>query len=139
MAPTIRAVIAAVEDRLQTIAGLNTYVHTPDQVAVPAAFVGIPPIPQYHQTMGMGRFRLDLTVTVLTSSGWSREGQLALADYVDPRGDKSIRAAIEGDRTLGGVVDDCIVVSFDPAGLVVLGPVEYVGGVFTLQTIATGT
>lgn len=138
MAPTIRAVMEAVETRLATISGLNADAHTPDQINVPAAFVGVPPIPQYHQSMGRGKFRLDLTVTVLTSNAWSREGQLALADYASPTGTKSILQAIEGDRTLGGVVDDCIVVSFEPLGLVTVGTVEYVGGLFTLQTIATG-
>lgn len=139
MAPTIAQVMQAVETRLATITGLRVNDIKPDQINPPQAIVGVPPIPRYHQSMGMGKFQINLTVTVLVSASLDRIGQLALAGYANPTGAQSIRAAIEGDKTLGGVVDDCIVVSFDPLGLEEVGIVGYYGGVFTLQTIASGT
>ncbi len=128
-----------IEARLATISGLRVTSFVPDQINVPAAFVGVPPISAYHQTFGMGRFAVDPTVTVLTSAAYDRLGQLALADYANPTGPSSIRAAVEADKTLGGVVDDCIVVDFQPLGLVKVGEIDYTAGLFTLRAIATGT
>lgn len=138
MAATIRAVLEGIEARLQTIEGLRVTAHVPDKVNIPAAFVGVPPIPQYHGTFRMGRFMIEPTVTVLTSAAYARTGQLALADYADPAGPLSIRAAIEADKTLGGAVDDCIVASFEPLGVVRVGDIDYTAGQFTLRAIATG-
>lgn len=139
MAPTIQAVMEGIEARLATIAGLRSAAIIPDQITVPQAVVGVPSIPMYHQTMGMGRFRLEPTVTVFVSTSLDRIGQMKLAGYANPTGASSIRAAIEGDRTLGGVVDDCIVTDFQSLGMVTVGAIEYLAGQFTLQVIATGT
>ncbi|WP_157251116.1 hypothetical protein [Nonomuraea typhae] len=139
MAPTIAQVMQGIEARLATIAGLRVDDVVPDQINPPAALVGVPPIPTYHQTMGRGRFMLEPTVTVLVSAAVDRAGQLALAGYANPTGPLSVLAAIEGDRTLGAVVEDCIVIDFRPLGLEEVGQIGYYGGVFTLRVIALGT
>ncbi|MEU8055710.1 hypothetical protein [Microbispora bryophytorum] len=138
MAPSIIEILEGIESRLATIPGLRTSEIVPDQVNPPIAVVGVPPISNYHATMGRGKFALEPTVTVIVSSAMDRSGQRALAEYANPTGDKSIVAAIEGDKTLGGVVDDCIVVSFDPLGLESVGAVDYYGGLFTLRVVASG-
>lgn len=139
MAPTITAVMSAIETRLATIAGLRVADIVPDQINPPQAIVGVPEIPQYHQSMGMGKFRLEPTVTILVSAALDRVGQRNLAGYANPTGAQSVRAAIEGDRTLGGTVDDCVVTAFRPLGMEEVGAIGYYGGVFTLAVIATGT
>lgn len=138
MAPTIAAVMTGIETRLATIAGLRLTEYTPDQVNPPQAFVGVPPVPNYHQTMGRGRFTLEPTVTVLVSAALDRVGQLALAEYANPTGPKSVVTAVEADKSLGGVVEDCIVVDFRPFGLQEVGVIGYFGGVFNLRVIALG-
>lgn len=138
MAPTIVQIMDGIEARLATITGLNTSEIAPDQINPPQAIVGVPPIPRYHQSMQMGKFQLEPSVTVFVSTAYDRAGQRALAEYANPTGTKSIRAAIEGDRTLGGVVDDCIVTDFAPMGLVKVGEVEYIAGQFSLAVIASG-
>lgn len=138
MAPTIRQVLLGIEARLATIPGLQTSPVMPDQITPPAAFVGLPAIPNYHATMGRGRFDLEPTVTVLVSATISKDGQLALADYANPTGTTSVLAALESDRTLGGVVEDCIVIDFRPLGMEEVGLIGYFGGVFTLRAIASG-
>lgn len=138
MAPAIAAIMLAIEDRLKTINGLRTSDYVPDQLNPPVAIVGVPPISNYHATMGRGRFTLEPTITVIVSGALDRIGQRALADYADPTGERSIRAAIEGDKTLGGLVDDCIVVSFRPLGQEAVGAINYIGGEFTLRVVASG-
>lgn len=127
-----------IEARLATIAGLRVSEIIPDQINPPAAIVGVPPIPNYRIAMGKGAYELAPTVTVLVSAALDRVGQLQLAGYADPTGASSIITAIEGDRSLGGAVADCVVESFRPIGLEEVGVIGYYGGVFTLKCIAAG-
>ncbi|GGK32144.1 hypothetical protein GCM10010124_26170 [Pilimelia terevasa] len=138
MAPTILQVMQGIEARLNTITGLRVSDIAPDQINPPAAVVGVPAVPAYHATMGRGRFQLAPTVTVLVSAGLDRVGQHKLAGYANPTGALSVVAAVEADKTLGGVVDDCHVVGFRPLGLEEIGLIGYYGGVFELRVIATG-
>ncbi len=138
MAPTILQVMEGIEARLATISGLRTSGIYPDQLNPPVAIVGVPPISSYHATMANGHFLIEPTVTVLVSAALDRVGQHALAEYANPTGLSSVKVAIEGDRTLGGVVDDCIVMSFQPIELETAGALVYYGGRFVLRAVASG-
>lgn len=139
MAPTIAAIMAGIETRLATISGLRVNDVDPYNPTPPFAFVGMPDNIDYHATMGRGKAVLNFTITVGTSSVSDRSGQLALADYASFTGTKSIIGAIEGDRTLGGVVDDCVVTGFRKVdGFITLGQATYFGGIFSVMVAATG-
>ena len=88
--------------------------------------------------MRQGTFELAPTVVILVSAALSRTGQMALAEYANPTGPQSVRNAIETDKTLGGVVDQCVVRSFRPLGLEEVGELPYFGGLFTLTVTAEG-
>lgn len=128
-----------IEARLGTIDGLRVSEVIQDQINPPQAMVGVPPIPNYHATMGRAKFTVEPTVTLFVSAGVDRVGQLAMAEYANPTGTRSVVAAIEADRTLGGVVDDCIVIDFQPLGLEEVGQIGYYGGTFRLRVVASGT
>jgi hypothetical protein len=137
-------IMAGIQARLDTIAGLRTDAITPESTNTPFAFVGVPHRIDYHATQGVprGKVALFFTVTVGVSSVVDRVGQSQLAGYADPTGTPSIKAAIEADRTLGGVVDDCIVVSFernDSVGVTGDPEAKFYGGEFVLQVVATPT
>lgn len=138
-APDITEVMDGIEARLATIPNLRVSSETAPQINPPQAIVGVPPIPNYHATMGRGRFQVEPTVTVFTSKAYDRTGQRKLAAYANPTGSESIIAAIEGDRQLGGVVHDCIVVSFEVLGLQEVGIIGYFGGRFQLRVVAQGS
>jgi hypothetical protein len=130
------ALMTGIESRLLTISGLRVTDYIPGQVNPPAAVIGVPAIESY--ATGLSRYQRPIlmpTVTVLTSAVLDRVGQRALAEYASPAGDKSVPAAIAGDRTLGGVVDDCQVVRFDPLGIEEVGLIGYFGGRFTLRIV----
>jgi len=129
----------AVEARLQTIGGLRTSAYVADQINPPHAVVGVPEVDNYHATFHRGRMTIELQVWVLVSSTLDRTGQMLLADYADPVGSTSIANALETDKTLGGVVNDCIVLSFRPLGTEEVGQLGYYGGVFDLRIIADGS
>ncbi len=131
-------VMTGVRSRLASISGLNAHDISPGQITPPAAIVRVPPI-NYRETFQRGVASLPMTVTVLVSSAMDQAGQLKLAAYASPTGADSIIAAIEGDKTLGGVVSDCIVWDFRPLGLDEVGEIGYFGGVFNLRVALPGT
>lgn len=137
-APSMLAIMQGINTRLATITGLRTDAGIPDQINPPQAIVGVSAVPNYHEAFKHGLMRFDPTVTILVSKAYSRTSEIMLASYVDPTGATSIHAAIEADRTLGGVVDDCIVESFRPMNAEEVGLIGYVGGVFQLRVLAKG-
>jgi hypothetical protein len=137
-APTVGQVLAGIETQLKTIAGLRTNQYVPDQLNPPQAVVDFPGDITYHEAFAHGKFRFDPTVTILVSKAVDRVGTAALAAYASPTGARSIHTAIELDRTLGAVVDDCIVVHFRRLNQQEIDGIGFFGGVFTLHVIATG-
>lgn len=137
-AVTLAQIMAGLETRLQTIAGLNTADTVPGQITPPYAYVGVPEIPSYRVAFGRGSWMPNPTITILTSSKAMGDDQLVLASYADVTGANSIPLAIEADRTLGLAGVDCIVTSFRPLGMEEVATLGYYGGIFTLQMIAPG-
>jgi hypothetical protein len=137
-APTIGQIVEAVETRLETISGLRTAEYVPDAVNPPQAVVDFSGPIDYHQTFVHGKQRLELTVIILVSRSVDRIGSAALAAYASTTGTNSIHAAIEGDATLGGIVDDCTVAEFRRLGQEEIDGLGFYGGVFTLHVIAPG-
>jgi hypothetical protein len=95
--------------RIETIPGLRAFDYQPDQVNPPFAFPTLDEI-RYHQTgMGSGGVVMDFTITIVVGRASERTAQDELDKYTAFSGTQSIRAALEADRTLGGVADDLIV------------------------------
>jgi hypothetical protein len=95
--------------RLATISGLRCYDYQPDQMNPPFAFPTLNQI-RYHATaMGSGGVEMDFDVTLVLTRQSERIAQDEIDKYTAFSGAQSVRAAIEGDRTLGGVFEDCVV------------------------------
>ena len=109
MPATISQVKDGLKARIETISGLRAFDYQPDQVNPPFAWPTLDEI-RYHQTgMSSGGVVMDFTITLVVQRVTERVAQDALDQYMSWSGVKSLRAAIEGDRTLGGVCDDLIV------------------------------
>ena len=90
--------------RLETISGLRVYDLIPDTVTPPAAVVGQLDFTfDIDNARGLDQAQVDVLVIVQRFS--ERSGQNLLDLYLSGSGASSIKAAIEGDRTLGGVVN----------------------------------
>ena len=116
MADEIGAARAGLRARLETIPGLRVLDHPPDAVnELPAAVVSLdsrePP-----RTLGGRGFEGRMRVTLLVASASAREARAALDRLLDPSGPQSVEAAVDGDNTWGGAVDDGRLVAVENVG-----------------------
>ena len=63
----------------------------------------------YHRAMQNGHADWSITIQALAGLTSDRGAQELLDRMLESTGSASVRAAIEADKTLGGVVDNCIV------------------------------
>lgn len=138
---TIKQIREGIETRLGTVSGLRTSHVVKPEISPPEAMVMAPTIDPYHGTMGKANALTEyqFEVWVFTSAAWLRTGQDLLDEYASPTGAKSVKLAIEGDQTLGGVVDDCFVSRFRSMNVEEIGAIGYIGGIFTVPVFARGT
>lgn len=108
MPATVSQVAAGLKTRLATISGLRTFSYQPEQENPPFAYPEINSI-DYHRAYGGGDVVMNWTIYVVVGRWLDRTAHAALDDYLSYSGAKSIRAAIEGDQTLGGVCQTLIV------------------------------
>jgi hypothetical protein len=109
MPATISQVKDGLKARINTVSGLRAFDYQPDQVNPPFAWPTLDTI-TYHQTgMNNGGVVMNFTITLVVNRAAERVAQDQLDQYMSWDGAKSLRAAIEADRTLGGVCDDLIV------------------------------
>jgi hypothetical protein len=133
---TLEQVALGLEARLETIQGLRPSEFVPSKITPPAAIVALAEVPNYRVALSGVKFDVNMTVTILVSAAFDRVGQMNLLAYADRVGEKSVFAAVEADRTLGGAADDCQVTGFRPLGLEEVGLLQYYGGVFSLRVMA---
>lgn len=89
------------ETRLATITGLNAHDEEPGTIITPAAF----PMPgsiEYDETMDSDVSTYTLRIRLLVQLAVNAVAQSNLDPYLAPSGSSSIRAAFNGDHTLGG-------------------------------------
>jgi hypothetical protein len=128
---TITQVKTGLAARLATITGLRTYAYQPDQLNAPMAYSNLNTI-TYHRTFG-GMTEQEYTVTVIVARATERTAEASVDGYTAYEGTTSVRAAIEADRTLGGVVDDLIVESATGIQSVSANDTEYLSVDFVVR------
>ena len=109
MSATVGQVKTGLKVALATISGLRAYSSQPDQVNPPFAFPSLESI-DYHNAMGGGLVTQTYRVTVIVGRASERSSEKLLDAYLS-YATGGVRAAIESDQTLGGVVETCIVES----------------------------
>ena len=138
-APTIDQIVTGLETRLATISGLRHTPYLPDQVNPPQAVVYLPRITAYHGTMQRGTMELTAEIHVYVSDVLSRTTRKALGTYMDVTGANSVIIAIEGDKTLGGVVSDLYVDDASELSPNEIAAIGLYGARFTVQIVAQGS
>ena len=138
------ASVAAIRDglkvRLQTIAGLRVHEYHAPRIEPPAAII-IPGDPgrsntyavKFDATMGRGSDDLVFTVLVIVSNVVERASQDKLDAYLDGSGASSVKAAIEGEGTLGGIVSFAVVSAIRQYGLVQYAGQTFLGAEFLIE------
>jgi len=96
----------AVADAVATIVGVQSNAYMISAPTPPCFFVQ-PGEVDYNTTMQGGTYRWELVLTGLASLGSTDVGAQKILDrWLARTGPSSVRAAIESDRTLGGVVQE---------------------------------
>lgn len=104
-----------VADRIATIPGLNASAQVQTNPGLPIAYV-VPDSADYHVQMGTGsdwNLIIELQVAMVSDIG----SQKLLDQFLSSTGSTSIKAAVEGDKTLGGIAEDTLVRGFRDYGM----------------------
>ena len=108
MSVTVSQIRAGLATNLATVTGaqISSY-----QLANPTtpAFAIFPAATEYNQAMARGLDKWTFTVQAIVSAAVDQNGQQQLDEYLAPTGSTSVRAALETDRTLAGVVQNLVV------------------------------
>lgn len=123
--------------RLATITGLRSSAYIPDNPQPPVAIV-MPGRIQYDTAFGRGSDEYQFTIMVIVGRVADRNSQTTLDAYCASSGSASIKAAIEGDRSLGGKALDCRVTEMTNQGSLAIGDVTYHTAEFSVTVIAAG-
>jgi hypothetical protein len=103
--------------RLDTIVGLRVYKGASGNVEYPAAVIYPPTTVDYRDDLGFGSYPATFVVMLSVPATVDRK-QLDLYPFLDRTGASSIFAAVETDRSLGGLnVDARVVSAADPLDL----------------------
>lgn len=90
----------------------------------------------YHGAMQNGHGNWTITVQALVGLASDRGAQELLDRLLESSGSASVRAAIETDKTLGGVVDNCIVTGASGYRQYATGQGDVLGCEFSVAVIA---
>lgn len=131
MVATISQVNTGIKARLATIAGLRVFDYMPDAVNPPLAFPVLTGI-EYHKAFGGGDVQFAYNIGVVVGRVSDRTAQTTLDQYMSYGGATSVRAALEGDPTLGGIVDTLILSSSASISSLVIGDANFITVDFTL-------
>ena len=121
--------------RIATISGLRTAATIPDQVNPPVAIV-IPERLTYDDAYGKGLVTYSFLVQVIVGKVSERTSQNKIDGFINPTGTTSIKAAIEGDKTLNGVVFDTRVTEVTGYSVVQVGDIAYMSCEFRVTVLA---
>ena len=124
----IRAGLAA---NIATISGLRVAAEIPDNPSPPIAVISLNSI-TYDLAMARGTTLYNFTVTLIVGRVAERDAQRKL-DAFAGAGERSIKTAVQSDRTLGGAAFDCRLSEMSTLGGVTINEVTYVAADFAVQ------
>ena len=131
----ISAIRQGIATNLGTIPGLRASAELIDNPTPPIAVINLDSI-DYHGAMQNGLTTYNFVVTVIVGRAAEREMQRKLDAYCQPTGAQSVKAAIESNRSLSGVIFDLIVVSSSPSGNITINDQTYLAAEFTVTVFA---
>lgn len=124
MPATVSQVADGLKARLATVTGLRTFSYQPEQVNPPVAFPVLESI-DYHKAFGGGNVQMRFTIIVIVGRYLDRVAHANLDGFLSYDGVTSLRAAIEGDRTLGGVAQTLVMDSSLSIGALPVAEAEF--------------
>jgi hypothetical protein len=126
---------AGIKTNLATISGLRVSDFQPDNINPPVAIV-FPISVNYDETFARGMQTYTFSVQVIVGRVSERTGQNSIDAYISSTGTKSIKLAIESNKTLGGKAFDLRVTDMRNYGELLVGEVNYLSAEFVVLCYA---
>jgi len=124
MPATVSQVADGIKVRLATVSGLRTFSYQPEQLNPPVAFPVLESV-EYHRAFGGGDVQMRWQIFVIVGRYLDRVAHSNLDGFLSYSGATSLRAAIEGDQTLGGVVNTLVLDSGLSIGSLTVAEADY--------------
>lgn len=131
MALNLNATMDAIGTRLLTITGLRVFDFQAHSIVAPAAVVAMPSV-EYDVTKIRGTDKCVFPVHVLVSKVNDKAARDKLSGYIAGTGATSIKAVLESDRTLGGVVQQIRVMDAT-ISVMKVGDLDYLSATFQVE------
>lgn len=135
MAASVTSLRAGLAARLATITGLEAHAVFQGQVTAPAAVVDVELI-NFDASGARMSDDFLFVVTLMVGAQVTPQAQANLDAYLAGSGAASVKAAIEGDCTLGGAAQLTRVVGVRKYGLLEYAGVDYCGAEFVVEVMA---
>lgn len=135
MAGTASSIHSGLRTRLATITGLRVADHLPEQIQPPMAVIQLQTV-AYHRAMRGGLSAWEFVVSLVAGRMGERSSQVQLDGWISYDGSTSVRAAIEGDPTLGGACSTLTVGEMITVRPLSLGDASYLTCEFTVTVHA---
>lgn len=128
---SISGIRSAMATNLSSIPGLRVASEIPDQINPPVAVISMNNI-EYDGAFQQGLTTMNFTVQLVVTRMAERRAQERLDLYSEPRGEQSVKSAIESDRTLGGNASDVRVESRPNVGSLQVNDQDYLAADFSV-------
>lgn len=125
---------AGIGENIATISGLRVATEVPDNPSPPIAVIDLKSA-AYDLDFKRGMTQYEFTVTLIVGRVAERDAQRKLDAYIG-NGERSIKTAVESDRTLGGSAFDVRLASLSNVGALSLGEQTYLAADFAVTVFA---
>lgn len=135
----VKAVMAEIATKLDTITGLRAFGYPPGKLPLPGGFVTPPDDVTYDETYGRGSDAMTIPVFVLVARGDERAAVLELVPYLSGSGSKSVKAAVDSTNANAYTSCDTVTVTRATCGAYIYNAVDTLGVEFTVQVTGSGS
>jgi hypothetical protein len=132
----LTAIRAGLKANLETIPNLRASANIPDMPNPPQAIVALNRI-GYDVANAKGAAQYDFVVTVIVGRQSERTAQTSLDEYISTTHARSIKNAIQSDRTLAGSAYDVRAVEMTGLNVVSIGEVNYLSADFSVTVYSS--
>jgi hypothetical protein len=131
---SVTAIRAGIASNISSIAGLRVYADIPDNPAMPCAVVTLQSV-TYDRSFQRGLTEYELQVTVIFGRIATAQAQRSL-DQIISTGERSLKAAVESDKTLDGAAFDTHLSAMTNVASVTIGDMTYLSADFAVTVFA---
>lgn len=131
---SITAIRTELASNIGNISGIRTYADIPDNPAMPAAVVTLANV-NYDQAFQRGLTEYNFIVTVIFGRIATASAQRNL-DSLISTGDRSLKVAVESDKTLDGNAYDTRVTGMTNVQSATIGDITYLTADFAVTVFA---